>query len=119
MNTQTILTIMQLLLSFGNLCILGYAFIKFLNKPHDSVVAEIKKLKDEIAKLNAKIEQMQRLLDESREKHKEQDKTNKAFKKVFLLLANFEVTYCQETGFKHTDDLVQAKKELEEYLTGD
>lgn len=116
---SSILPVLQVVLTFGNICVLGYALYKFLNKPHDSLADEVKKLKEEITKLNLTIEKMQQSLDASHSKHREQDRTNKAFKRVFILLANFEVRYCQETGFEHTDDLIQAKKELDEYLAGD
>ena len=119
MNVTTILPVFQLALTFGNICVLAYALVKFLNRPHDSLADEVKKLKEEITKLNLTIEKMQQSLDASHSKHREQDRTNKAFKRVFILLANFEVRYCQETGFEHTDDLIQAKKELDEYLAGD
>lgn len=119
MNINAILPIFQLILNFGNICVLAFTLYKFLNKPHDSLADEVKKLKEEIAKLNVTIEKMQQSLDASHNKHREQDRTNKAFKRVFILLANFEVRYCQETGFEHTDDLIQAKKELDEYLAGD
>ena len=109
----------QTVLAFGNLCIMLWALKTFLSKPHDTLADEIKKLKEEVAKLNATIERMQKSLDASHEKHREQDRTNKVFKRVFILLANFEVAYCQETGFEHTEDLKAAKKELEEYLTGE
>lgn len=119
MNITALLPFFQLVLTFGNICVLAYALYKFLNKPHDSLADEVKKLKEEITKLNLTIEKMQQSLDASHSKHREQDRTNKAFKRVFILLANFEVRYCQETGFEHTDDLIQAKKELDEYLAGD
>lgn len=80
---------------------------------------ELKKVKDDQTEQRLEIKELKKELNDSFERHREQDKTNKVFKRVFLLLANFEVTYCQETGFEHTKDLVQAKKELEEYLTGD
>lgn len=110
---------LKIALQLANIVVLGYALYKFLNKPHDTLADEVKKLKEEIARLNVTIENMQRSLDSSHEKHREQDRTNKVFKRVFILLANFEVAYCQETGFEHTEDLKAAKKELEEYLTGD
>ena len=116
---STILLGFQIFLAFCNTCVMIFAFVKFVNKPHDSLSDEINRLKDEIAKLNMTIERMQKSLDASHEKHREQDKTNKVFKRVFILLANFEVAYCQETGFEHTEDLKEAKRELEDYLAGD
>lgn len=114
-----LLPYLQTFLAFGNLIIMLWALKTFLSKPHDSLSDEIKRLKDEIAKLNLTIENMQKSLDASHEKHREQDRTNKVFKRVFILLANFEVAYCQETGFGHTEDLKEAKRELEDYLAGD
>lgn len=116
---STILLGFQIFLAFCNTCIMVFAFVKFVNKPHDSLSDEIKRLKEEIAKLNMTIERMQKSLDASHEKHREQDRTNKVFKRVFILMANFEVAYCQETGFEHTEDLKEAKRELEDYLAGD
>lgn len=110
---------LQVILQILNLVIICYGGYKFLNKPHDSLADEVKKLKEEIVKLNLTIKDMQKSLDSSHEKHRAQDRTNKVFKRVFILLANFEVVYCQETGFEHTEDLKEAKKELEEYLAGE
>ncbi len=110
---------LQVILQISNLVIICYGGYKFLNKPHDSLVDEVKKLKEEIVKLNLTIKDMQKSLDSSHEKHRVQDRTNKVFKRVFILLANFEVAYCQETGYLHTEDLKEAKKELEEYLAGE
>ena len=116
---QILLPYLQTFLAIGNVAVMLYALKTFLSKPHDTLADEIKKLKEEVAKLNVTIERMQKSLDASHEKHREQDRTNKVFKRVFILLANFEVAYCQETGFEHTEDLKAAKKELEEYLTGE
>ncbi len=109
----------QTFLAFGNIVIMLWALKTFLAKPHESLADEIKKLKEEVAKLNLTIERMQKSLDASHEKHREQDKTNKVFKKVFILLANFEVTYCQDNGYDNVGELKEAKKVLEEYLTGE
>ena len=111
--------VLQVVLQILNLIIICYGGYKFLNKPHDSLADEVKKLKEEIVKLNLTIKDMQKSLDSSHEKHREQDRTNKVFKKVFILLANFEVAYCRETGFENTLDLDKAKAELEEYLAGE
>lgn len=110
---------LKIVLQLANVVVLAYALYRFLNRPHDTLADEVKKLKEEIARLNVTIENMQRSLDSSHEKHREQDRTNKVFKRVFILLANFEVAYCQETGYVHTEDLKEAKRELEEYLAGD
>lgn len=116
---QDISSAFGLFLQFANIVIIGYGLYKFLNKPHDTLAEELKKIKEEQTQLLLEIKELKKAINNSFDKHREQDKTNKVFKRVFILLANFEVTYCQETGFVHTDDLVQAKKELNDYLAGD
>lgn len=116
MTIQEWKDISGLILQLFNLIIIIYGGYKFLNKPHDTLADEVKQLKEEITKLNLTIEKMQDSLNVSHDKHREQDKTNRVFKRVFILLANFEVTYCHETGFAHTEDLEKAKRELEDYL---
>lgn len=118
-SITSLLPYLQTFLAVGNLCIMVWMLKTFLSKPHDSLADEVKKLKEEIVRLNLTIKDMQKSLDASHDKHREQDRTNKVFKRVFILLANFEVAYCHNTGYMDTEDLKEAKKELEEYLAGD
>ena len=119
MNLQDFSEYLKILLQIANVAIIGYGLYKFLNRPHDTLSDEVNKLKEKQVECDLEIKELKRSLDSSHEKHREQDKTNKVFKKVFILLANFEVAFCQHTGYEHTEDLIQAKRELEEYLTGD
>lgn len=114
-----LLPYLQTFLAIGNLVIMLWALKTFLNKPHDSLADEVKKLREEIVQLKVNIREMQKSLDSSHDKHREQDRTNKVFKRVFILMANFEVSYCQNTGYSNTEDLKEAKRELEEYLAGE
>ena len=114
-----LLPYLQTLLAIGNLVIMLWALKTFLSKPHESLADEVKKLREEIVQLKVTIKEMQKSLDASHEKHREQDKTNKVFKRVFILLANFEVTYCQDNGYDNVSELKEAKKTLEEYLAGE
>ena len=115
---QTVATIMQLMLSGINLFLFFYAFIKFLNKPHDTLVTEVKQIKEHQVEQDLTIKEIQKSLDASFDKHREQEKTNNVFKRVFMLLANFEVAFCLHTGYEHTEELVKAKEELDQYLAG-
>lgn len=117
MITQ-VLPYLQVILTTFNIVGLLYVFFKFLNKPQDTLSGEIKQINKELTELHLELKEYKRMLDASFDKHREQDKTNKVFKRVFILLANFEVAYCQETGYEHVDDLKEAKKELEGYLAG-
>lgn len=106
------------LLQLANLVIICYGLYKFLHKPHDTLADEIKQLKEHQVAQDLVIDNLKNSIDKSFDKHREQEKTNAVFKHVFLLLANFEVAFCQETGYKYTADLVKAKEELENYLSG-
>lgn len=48
----------------------------------------------------------------------EHDKTEATFKSVMLSFVNFEIAYCLHTNYPHTEELLEAKSELESYLTG-
>lgn len=115
----TLLPYLQTILAIGNLCIMLWALKSFLNKPQTTMNQQIETLKKRIDEQEMVINDLKKSLDISHDKHRDQDKTNKVFKKVFILLANFEVAFCQHTGYEHTEDLVLAKKELEEYLAGE
>lgn len=106
------------ILQFANLIIIGYGLYKFLHKPHDTLADAVKEIKEHQVAQDLVIDNLKDSIDKSFDKHREQEKTNAVFKHVFLLLANFEVAFCQETGYKYTADLVKAKEELENYLSG-
>ena len=119
MNIQDWKDITGLVLQVINLLIIAYGGYRFLNRPHDTLEKKHDDLEKRVDGHDLEIKDIRKSLDASHEKHRDQERTNKVFKKVFILLANFEVTYCQEMGFEHTDDLVEAKKELEKYLAGE
>lgn len=52
------------------------------------------------------------------DRFREQEETNATFKSVMLSFVNFEIAYCLHTNYPHTEELLQAKDELEFYLTG-
>ena len=52
------------------------------------------------------------------DRFREQEETNATFKSVMLSFVNFEIAYCLYTNYPHTEELLQAKDELESYLTG-
>lgn len=110
---------LKVILQIAQVIALIYAGYKFTRRPHDTLEEKMYALDRRVGELELKIKDEEKSLDASHEKHRNQDKTNKVFKRVFLLLANFEVAFCQQTGYEHTEDLIQAKKELENYLTGD
>lgn len=110
--------ILTLIISLANLCVLMYGLYKFTKKPHDTLRDEVDKLKSENTEIKVELKDIHKSLDASFEKHRDQDKTNAVFKKVMLLFANFEIAFCLHTDYKDTSDLMKAKEELNDYLTG-
>lgn len=110
--------IMGLILQFINLIVICYGGYKFLNKPHDTLAEELKAIKEKQVSQEIEIKELKKSIDASFDKHRQQERTNAVFKRVFMLMANFEVAFCLHTGYEHTEDLVKAKEELDEYLAG-
>lgn len=52
------------------------------------------------------------------DRFREQEETNATFKSVMLSFVNYEIAYCLHTNYPHTEELMDAKRELEQYLTG-
>lgn len=109
MNVDTILPFLQLILSISNICVIGYAFIKFLGKPHNSLEARV-------AVLEAKQKEHEVRLDKDSERLKEQDDTNEVIQMCMLALIDFELSYCTHTNYEHKEDLIKAKDELRKHL---
>ena len=109
MNTQILLTIMQMMLSFGNICVLGYAFIKFLNKPHDN-------LETRVTALELEIREAKQSLLLGNDRFREQEGTNEVLIHSVLALIEFEIQYCLTEHKEMSKDLEKAKDDLHRYL---
>lgn len=118
MNVQEVLPVLQVILTFGNISVLGYALFKFLNKPHDSLEEKQEELAKRVDKHDSRLEDIEESLLKGNDRFREQEETNASFKSVMLSFVNFEIAYCIHTGYEHTEDLLSAKKELEFYLSG-
>ena len=103
--------ILQLFLTICNSCLMIYVFIRFVNRPRIN-------LEERITALEVKQKETEQSLKEGNDRFRHQDQTNATFKSVMLSFVNFEIAYCMHTGYEHNQDLLIAKKELEEYLTG-
>ena len=111
LSIATILPIAQLILSLSNIIILAYAFFKFLNKPQDTLNTRVTLLETEVRDIKTSLLQ-------GNDKFKEQGKTNATFKSVMLAFIDFEIAYCLHTNYEFTEDLMKAKQELQEYVSG-
>lgn len=118
MNIQDISSALGLFLQFANIIVIGYGLYKFLNKPHDTLEEKHEELVKRVDKHDAKIEDIEESLLKGNDKFREQDETNATFKSVMLSFINFEIAYCIHTGYDNNEDLINAKNELESYLSG-
>lgn len=103
MNTTTIMTGMQMILAFCNICIIGYGFYKFLNTPRDSMEQRITALEIKVENLKSSQEN-------------DQD-TLKVLTRSTLALIEFEMQYCMTENKDMSDSLKAAKRDLEEFLS--
>lgn len=99
----TIMTGMQMILAFCNICIIGYGFYKFLNTPRDSMEQRITALEVEVKNLKSSQEN-------------DQD-TLKVLTRSTLALIEFEMQYCMTENKDMSDSLKAAKRDLEEFLS--
>lgn len=109
MDNASALQMMQLFLSFGNVCIMLYAFKKFLSKPHDS-------LEERVAVLESEQREMKERLLKGNDKFREQDNTNEVLIHSVLALIEFEMQYCLSEKKPITEELQKAKENLHSYL---
>lgn len=116
MDVKETLTIMQLILAFCNICLIGYGFYKFLNKPHSNLESRHAALEKRVDEHDIKIKEVEESLRQGNDRFREQEQTNATFKSVMLAFVDFEIAYCLHTNYEFTEDLKKAKKELQEYL---
>ena len=110
MNITTILPIFQLILTFGNICVLAYALFKFLNKPHDT-------LEDRVNAHEVEIADIKKSLLQGNDRFREQNDTNEVLIHSVLALIEFEIQYCLTEHKEPSKDLERAKEDLHSYLS--
>ena len=118
MNIQDLSSALGLVLQLCNIIIIGYGLFRFLNKPHDTLEEKHEELVKRVDKQENRIEDIEESLLKGNDKFRSQEETNASFKSVMLSFVNFEIAYCIHTGYEHTEDLMNAKHELESYLAG-
>ena len=118
MDTTNILPVLQTILALCNILIIGYGGYKFLNKPHDNLETKHDELVKRVDKQDVRLNDIEESLLKGNDRFREQEHANAAFRSIMLSFVNFEVAYCLHTGYEHTEELLKAKKELEDYLSG-
>lgn len=110
--------ILKVILQIAQVVALIYAGYKFTRKPHDTLEEKHKALEKRVDEHDVKIKEVETSLKQGNDKFRKQEETNATFKSVMLSFVNFELAYCSNTGYEDDQDLLDAKRELSEYLTG-
>lgn len=109
-GTQIALMFMQAFLTFGNVCIMLYAFKGFLSKPHNDLEERVKTLEVEQKEIK------ERLL-QGNDRFREQNETNEVLIHSTLALIEFEIQYCLVEKKPVSPELQKAKENLHDYLS--
>lgn len=116
MNVQTILPILQMILTFGNICIMGYVFVKFIGKPRDNLTARIDAIECKLKEIEYKLKEIDRSLKQGNDRFRGQDGTNEVIIRSIVALIDFEVHYCETEQRPLSKSLEKARDELHEYF---
>lgn len=106
----TLLPIAQLLLALGNLIIMLYALTRFLSKPRAD-------MSDRLAKLEVRIEELDKSLKQGNDRFREQHTTNEVIINSLLALIEFEMSYCISENKPISKGLEKAKDDLHSFLS--
>lgn len=106
---NVVLPVLQMILAFGNICVLGYALYKFLNKPHDT-------LEDKLNDHELRIKALEASNKQSDDFFNEQNDTNEVLIRSVFALLEFEVHYCETEQKPISKNLEKAKDDLHDYL---
>ena len=110
MDITVMTSIAQTLLTFGNLCIMAYAFSKFLSKPHDT-------LEQRVHNLEVKLDEVLDSLKQGNDRFREQTTTNEVIINSVLALIEFEMQYCLTEHKEMSSGLKEAKSDLNKFLS--
>lgn len=110
MNVTTLLPIFQLALTFGNICVLAYALVKFLNRPHDT-------LEERVNAHDVEIKEIKSSLLQGNDRFREQEDTNEVLLRSLLALIEFEIQYLLQENKPISRDLEKAKDDLHNFLS--
>lgn len=107
---KDLLTLMQLILTFGNIVVLAYALYKFLNKPHNT-------LEEKVTQHDVDIKEIKSSLLQGNDRFREQTNTNEILIRSTLALIEFEIQYCLTEKKPMSQELEKARENLHNYLS--
>lgn len=107
---QTVLMIFQIFLAFANSCILIFAFIRLLGKPHST-------LEQRVNVLEKRVEKLEERSDDYDVRFLKIEKALTVLIYSNLSLIDFEMQYCLTEHKEMSDSLKESKKALQNYLS--
>ena len=102
-------TILEIFMLFCNACIMIAIFKGFVMRPHNN-------LEDRVKTLEVKVGEINESLHQGNDQFRSQKEMNEVFVNCMLAFIDFEISYCQYTGYEHSEDLMRAKSVLQGYL---
>lgn len=106
---KTTLTILQIVLAFANVVIIGYALLKFLKRPQTT-------LEDRMTKIEKRVEDLEDKERVRDEKVTKVSRTNEVLIHSVLALIEFEMQYCLIEHKEMSKSLEKAKEDLQTFL---
>lgn len=106
---EKIQLILDIFLGFCNACMMLALFKAFLLRPHTN-------LEERVAKVEVKVDECQKSLYQGNDRFREQKEMNEVFVNCMLAFIDFEISFCQHTGYDNSVDLMRAKSALQSYL---
>ena len=107
---QTIQSILNLILSGANLCVLVYALYKFTKKPHDT-------LDQRVTALEIDVKNVKGSLNQGKDKFRAHDSAIEILLHSTLALVEYEMQYCLQEHKEMSDGLKDAKNDLHKFLS--
>ena len=86
-----------------------FLFIKFINKPHDT-------LETRVSTLELEVKETKQSLLQGNDRFREQESTNEVLIHSVLALIEFEIQYCLTEHKEMSKGLEKAKEDLNNYL---
>ena len=107
---QITLMSVQLLVAICTLLGMLYAFKTFLSKPKDSMIKRI-------IELEVEVKELKNSLHQGNDRFRKQDDTNEVLLYSVLALIDFEMQYCLTEKVTMSDDLKNAKEDIQKFLS--
>ena len=112
---------MDLILKFADICVIGYAAYRFSRKPHESIEERLDAVEKKIEKLetetNLREKDIEQQLRQGNDKFRTHENIIEVLLTCTLALINFEVHYCESEHKSISQDLEEARKDLNKCLS--